>query len=284
MDNKNKAVVARQEDGTIQITLTIPQTEVSRVESEVVVELARDVEVAGFRKGQAPLEEARKKIPTQVVVERILSKVLPSAYNKAVAENSIKPFLSPRFELINVSTDVDWQIRAITCEAPQVTVGDYQKEVAAAQRTSNLWVPGKDKKEPTLEEKENLVLETLLKTSKVTIPAPLIEEEVAHRLSQLIDQTQKLGLTVEQYLASTGKTVDQLKAEYKLQADAQIKSMLILSQIAEKEGIKIGEEDINKVINPNGEIAKQPPSEAQKEVLKSILARRAALDKLVAAI
>ena len=50
--------------------------------------------------------------------------------------------------------------------------------------------------------------------SEVDVPDILVDEEVNHMLSRLIDQTGRLGLTVEQYLNSSGRTLDQIKQEY----------------------------------------------------------------------
>lgn len=276
-----KSVMAKEDDGTIQITLTIPQAEVKKNEQDVLVELAKSVEIPGFRRGHAPLEQVKSSVSAQTILEKILSKVLPQAFQEAVKEHGIHPILTPRFELINTGAD-DWQVRAITCEAPKVELGDYKKEIEGARRASTLWTPdkGDPKKgmEPTQADKENLVIETLLNSSKVIIPKPLIEEEVNHRLSELVEQTQKLGLTVEQYLSSSGKTAEGIRGEYRKLAQNQITLMLILSRIAEAEGIEIPDSEIERAA---GQQKEKAMSASQKEVIRAILRRRNALDKLV---
>lgn len=276
-----KAVLAREADGTIQLNLTIPQTEVKKTEQEVLTELAKTVEIPGFRKGYAPVDQVKDQVSAQTVLEKILSRILPATFQRAVEEYGIYPILTPKFELIKAG-DGDWQVRAITCEAPVIEVGDYKKELEGAKRSSSLWTPGKgapkDDATPSAPEKENLVIETLIKSSKVIIPKPLIDEEVNHRLSDLVEQTQKLGLTVEQYLASTGKTAEGIREEYAKQAEEQIKVMLILSRVAEQENLEAAETDIEKAF---GEQPKNTITSSQREVVKAILKRRAALDKLV---
>ena len=126
---KTNSVLAREADGTLQITITIPQADVASVEQEVLEELAKTTNVPGFRPGHAPLEEVKKRTSAQTVLERILGKILPEAYKQAIDEHKIVPFLSPKFELINVQTANDWQVRAVTCEAPKVELGDYKVEL-----------------------------------------------------------------------------------------------------------------------------------------------------------
>lgn len=268
-----KSVLAREDNGTIQITLTIVQAEVKKNEQEVLVELAKSVEIPGFRPGHAPVEQVKNSVSAQTVLEKILARILPNAFAKAVEEHKIRPILTPRFELINAG-DADWQVRAVTCEAPKVELGDYKKEIEASRKI----IASEKDAGPTQADKENTVIETLLKTAKAIIPKPLIEEEVNHRLSDLVEQTQKLGLTVEQYLSSTGKSADGIRDEYTKQAEEQIKIMLLLSHIAEAEGIEITDADVQKTAENTGQ---KDLTNAQKEVIKAVLKRRAALDKLV---
>ena len=55
MNSKITSVVAKEGDGNIQITFTIPTDLVSSTKEEVIKELAKDITVPGFRKGMAPL-------------------------------------------------------------------------------------------------------------------------------------------------------------------------------------------------------------------------------------
>lgn len=280
-------VVAREEDGTIQITVTIPKEEVSKAEAQTLGEIAQTIKIPGFRPGKAPLEDVKQHASAQTVLEKILAKIIPPAYQKVIKEHNLKPILTPRFELVKTETNSDWQIRALTCEIPNVELGDYQKELEGAGAANKLWTPDKAKrgtpKEPTQEEKENLVLDTLLKTTKVTLSKLLIEEEVNHRLAGLVDQTQKLGLSVDEYLARTNRTVESLKQEYTQQAESQLKLMILLSRVAQKEGITVSDDDVNEVLQ-KGENSdqKSSPSESQKEMIKGVLLRRRALDRLTA--
>ena len=76
----------------------------------------------------------------------------------------------------------------------------------------------------------------------------LISEEANRLLANLVDQTQKLGLTVEQYLISKGKTSEQLRAEYAKQAAKNLSIEFALVEIADKENITVTPEDLEKII------------------------------------
>lgn len=285
-DSQVSSTLARQADGTIQITVSIPAKRVKEAQEAALAELAREVEVPGFRKGKAPQEVAQKEINQQKLSERLLGKILPQAWTDAVQEHKLRPILSPRFELLSAEADKDWQIRATSCELPEINLGDYKKEIIGLARAKDIWLPGKqgeEKKEPTKAEKEQQVIKTLLEAIKVEIPKLLIQEEVNHRLSRLIEQTQNLGLTVEQYLASLGKSADQIKQEFAKQAQDSIKLELVLNAIAEKEGVRVSDSEIDQVVQTMGEGKPQEGiAEQQKLLIKGVLLRRKALDSLVA--
>lgn len=289
-----KSVLARLDDGTIQLTITIPFDFVQKIRELVIKKLVEDLEIPGFRKGKAPTDVALKHIDKQRIYGATLQNVLPEYYSKAVIEHNLRPILSPRFELINVEEDRDWEIRAVTCETPNINLGDYKKVLQDKKASSSIWVPGKSEtgnkeKEPSPEEKEQAVIKVLLEEAKVKVPQPLIEEEVNHRLSQLLDQVQKLGLTVEQYLASTGKTVEQLKVEYALQSQESTKLILALNKVAEEEKIKIEDKEVEAVIEATNNAVsdksngRQNPrfTEDQKRMVRSVLLRRKAMEQLL---
>lgn len=285
---KTTPVIARLEDGTVQITLTIPASKVQEKQELALKHLIENLEIPGFRKGKAPTDVAVKHIEKQKLFEYTLDHLLPEAYSQVVEDYNLKPITNPRFELISANDNEDWSIRAIICELPIIDLGDYKKTIASARKTNNIWVPGKDKeeKEPANEEKEQLVIKTLLETVEVKIPKPLIEDEVNHRLSQLLDQIQKIGLTIEQYLSSTGKNIDQLRTEYELQANESIKLLLVLNKVAEIENLSTNDSEVEQIfktsLNAIGET--NEPSAEQRRYIKSILLRRKALDSLTSLI
>ncbi|MBR5504689.1 MAG: trigger factor, partial [Clostridia bacterium] len=54
------------------------------------------------------------------------------------------------------------------------------------------------------------------------------------------------GLNMEQYMQITGATADTFKEQFKDQAEAQVKSSLVLEKIVKLENIEVTEEDVEK--------------------------------------
>jgi trigger factor len=285
MADKITSVIAREDNGNIQITFTIPNTVVKVAEDETVKEFAKDAEISGFRKGMAPLSKVAEKISQSQLIEHSLSHILPKALAETVTENKLKIAVYPKFELINAKEGEDWQIRGITCELPEIALGDYKTAVGGALRAESIIVPGASS-EVSAEKKEQAVIEALLDSVKVTIPQILIEDEADSRLSNLLARLEKLGLALESYLASIGKKPEDLRSDYAKQAKEAIALDLILSKIAAEEDIKIDQKDIDAAMGVNqtaNQTKDQSPEdlEQRRRLIESILKRRAALDFLL---
>lgn len=280
------SVVAKEANGNVQITFTIPYALVKNAEEETIKEFAKDIVVPGFRKGNAPLEKVREKVQKNELIQHALGHILPPALAEAVEKNKLRIAIYPKFELIKSEENENWEVRGTTCELPEIDLGNYKEAIKGAFRASNLWTPAKGEpekpKEPTREEKEQLVVKTLLESIKIDVPQILIEEESDSRLSNLLARLEKLGLALESYLASSGKKPEDLKAEYAIQAKEAISLDLILTKIAEVEGLKVDEKEVEEALkmSQNTNTAHDDP-ESRKRLITSILKRRMALDFLI---
>lgn len=261
-------------DGTIELTITIPWAEVGKTYESVVVDMVAKAELPGFRAGKAPRELVEKNLDKTKVYEEALKTLIPAAYNEAVTKEHIHPIVNPKIELKDATENKDWVFRALTCERPAVTIGDYKQAVSGLK--TKILKPGEEPKKPTLDE----LLMALYSTITTTLPALLIEHEVNRLLSELIDQTKKLGLTVEQYLASTRRTSEGIKKEYEEQAKRTLTLEFALEEIADREGILVSDDDVEAVIKTGKTDEEKDALKAQKYYLASVLRRQKTLDFL----
>lgn len=285
-DNQTqKKVVVRQQDGSIEINITLPSQKIKSAQSETLQNLAKNIEVKGFRRGKAPLKLAEKQISKEAVFEEILKKLIPGAYLEIIKANNIRPIINPQIKIVSAQEDKDWIVKAITCEAPKITLGDYQNSIKKSKKTE-IWLPNGKTNEgkENSEQKIDSILKSLLDSSECTIPQLLIDEEVNRMLSRLIQQTEKLGITVEQYVQSTNKTLEQLKEEYVRQATETLKLEFILAHIAQSEKIEIADEDIDKMIAavPDESSKQAMKNPQQRAYIAQILKKQRVIDKLLA--
>ncbi len=280
------STIQHQTDGTIELLITVPWSDVTAAYEKVVVETVANTELPGFRKGKAPRKNVEEKLDKSKVYEDALKSIIPAAYGKAVEEHKLRPIVQPKIELKEATEQKDWVMRALTCEKPKLTLGDYKKAVKEVKsaKLNKIWVPGEDKKEEKKEESKKPTLDELLKavfeTVTVTMPALLVEHEANRLLSDLIDQTKKLGLTVEQYLSSTGRTSETVRKEYEDQAKRTLTLEFALEDIADAEGVLISDDDIDTVLKTAKTDEERKALTAQRYYVASVLRRQKTIDFL----
>jgi FKBP-type peptidyl-prolyl cis-trans isomerase (trigger factor) len=281
-----KSEMTKQAEGSIEILVSIPWTRIDEQYKKILTEEAESSEIKGFRKGKAPIDLVEKHLDKNKLYEKVIEKILPEIYKNVIEDYKLRPVIQPKIELKKAKEKEDWQILIITCEKPVIDLADYKKNIAnISSKTENkIWLPGEkplDKK--PVDEKKSLdqILEALFSSVKITIPMILIEQETNRLLSNLIDQTQKLGLTIEQYMASSGKSIEIVKKDFMDQAKKTLTLEFALEEISESEKIIVTEEDIDAAINNVKNEEEKKNLTRERYYLASVLRRNKTLNYLM---
>ncbi|AKM81973.1 TPA: trigger factor [Candidatus Berkelbacteria bacterium] len=99
------------------------------------------------------------------------------------------------------------------------------------------------KKRAERQNKENEVIEALLKITEVEVPDSLVEQETQRMVDQLKTRTEGMGLPFDKYLESMGKSEEDLKKDMSEQAAKTVKVGLTLGEIGKQEKIDLSKED-----------------------------------------
>lgn len=270
------SAIQKTEDGTINLTVTIPFSRVDEVRKEVVEAFSKEAELPGFRKGKAPKKLIEEKLDKDKIKEEVLRKLLPQTYLEAIKEHNLSPIVSPQIHVQSLEEGKDWQYTAKTSEMPQVDLGKYKDEVKKVTAKGKIIVPGKEPQPVSFEE----ISKAILGSGEVKIPRLILDREVDRLLSQTLDEVKKLGLTLDQYLASTGKTAEALRAEYEAKATNDIKLEFSLAKISDSEGITVSDDEIEKAVNEAKSDQERKSLEANKYLLATIIRQRKTLEFL----
>lgn len=90
---------------------------------------------------------------------------------------------------------------------------------------------------------ENQLVDAVIEKVQAEIPDEMVENEVDEIINSFAYRLQSQGLKLETYLKYTGQTTDDLRTQYKPQAERQVKVRLGLEKIAELENLKPTEEE-----------------------------------------
>ena len=116
--------IKRLKGGRVECTVTFSEAEVAPAEEKALHELSRDIELPGFRKGNVPMDQAKKKINPEKLFEAIVHHILPPAFEKLIADHDIKPIIHPRVEAISREP---LTLKITFIEKPEITLKGINK-------------------------------------------------------------------------------------------------------------------------------------------------------------
>lgn len=278
---------------TIEISVEINKETIKKEYQTAFLNLLRNLELPGFRKGNVPEKVGEKHIKKESVYQEVIRTLLVKIYSEIIEKEGLKPVISPKIELVKAKEDEDWQIKITVAEKPEVDLGNYKeiiKKLKAEKKKSDIWIPGKSTPDKNLPDKEkskkrqqllNSILDSVFKAAKLEISDLIIEEELNQRLSALLNDIQKIGLTVEAYLKSKNLTQESLKSNLRNEIEQTYKLEFILSAIADKENIKVENDDLEKLFSSITDPKEQESAKANSYFYASVLRKQKTLDYLL---
>ncbi len=179
-------------------------------------------------------------------------------------------------------------------ELPELN-DDFASEVSDFDTLAELKADTLNKLKETEEKRarielENSVVEAVAAKSEVALPNVLVEKEIDRMTGEMEQFLRMQGLTLEKFVALTGKSMDELREDKREEAKSRVKANLVLDTIIQKEGFAATDEEVDEKIN---EFAKSYGQEVDKikeyfnaqgqsDVLRQEICYRKAIDFLVA--
>lgn len=274
---------------TIEVNVILPFSYLKEKKEEAFKRLQANLEVDGFRKGKVPKEIAKKYLKEDQIIEEMIKKIIPEIYTEIIKKENLFPIYSPKIDFLKAKDGEDWEIKITIALKPVVNLKDYKKivkEIKNKEKKPDIWVPGKEEKKEKTEEKDNVlllnkILDALLKEIEVEISDLILDEELNNRLATLVDDIRKIGLTTEQYLRSKNITLDELKASYRKEIEDTYKLEFILSEIADKENIKVENTDLEKIFANITDEKQRENAKQNAYYYASLIRKQKTLDYLI---
>lgn len=92
------------------------------------------------------------------------------------------------------------------------------------------------------------VEDALIEKATMDIPRPMILKKAEDILHRFADRLREAGTDLDHYLASSGRSVDDLRKEVEEQAKVEVRRDLALDALAEKEQIQVPKETVDRVV------------------------------------
>ena len=275
-DKINSSTLTKAADGTITLKISIPQAEIKKVTDEVMAETVKTADLKGFRKGKAPKKMVEEAVDKSKISEETLKRLLPKNYMLAVEEHKLRPIVNPKIHVDKMEPNSDWEFTATTAEMPEVTLGKYKEAIKDVTAKSKIVVPGKE----TAEVPTEAILKAVLDNVTMTIPEILVAGEADRHLAQTLDEIKKLGLTLDQYLQSTGKKPEELRADYTQKAKQELTLEFALNKIADAEKVQVETQEIDDAIAKAKDPVEKANMEQNRYLIASFIRQQKTLDFL----
>ncbi|MFC3500872.1 trigger factor [Micromonospora krabiensis] len=112
-------------------------------------------------------------------------------------------------------------------------------------------------------------LEQLVAAADVPAPEGVVREEVDSRKQAMIDQLERIGATLEDYLASEEKTEEQIDAELVEAATEGVKIQLLLDTLADAEDVQVSDDEFGHEIVHRAQRAGMAPQQYYDQLVRS---------------
>lgn len=127
-----KHLVTRKENSAVEVVMTLTAGELAPVKGKILKALTEKVEVPGFRKGKAPLDQVEKNY-ADAVKEELVEEVLKANYSSVLEAEQIKP-VSYIYNVKAEQKGEEFELSFMVDEFPAITLGEY-KGVEVERRT-----------------------------------------------------------------------------------------------------------------------------------------------------
>jgi trigger factor len=134
-----------------------------------------------------------------------------------------------------------------------------------------------------------MVIDAAVENATIDVPAVMVDRRIGTILQQTASQLPE-GVSFEQYLAATGRTLEQVVEELRPDAENALRRELVVEAVAEAEGIEVSDEEVEAQVRADAEATGRAPDRLLHdlqhhggwETLRQDLRLKKAVDVLIA--
>lgn len=117
----------------------------------------------------------------------------------------------------------------------------------------------------------NALMEKLINAHDFALPETMIDREIDHMMNEAGSMAARAGVSFEDYLKETGKTEDQLRDEYRSDAQSRVKGTLLIEAVAKAESIVATPADVSEELASLSRQYGQPVDRIRKALGNNLL-------------
>ena len=282
MKNKFENVkVSKLPKSQVEIEAEIAASALKTAHETAIKQSKETLEIPGFRVGHAPENMIIKHVGEMKLLEQAAGIALDTEYGNILTEHNIRAIGMPKITITKLALGNPLGFKIITTVLPEISFDSYS-EIAKSEsgEKSEGFSASDEEVEKVIEDlkkrdaenfkdseelrkkiKENLVeqkifqakekrrlaiAEKMIEKAGIDLPDLLVEHELEVMIGQFKGDIERAGLTYEGYLQQINKKEEDIKNEWRKNAENKASLQLILNHIAGKEKIKPDENMVKK--------------------------------------
>jgi trigger factor len=113
--------------GLVEFTIVVPADEFESFHAKAFAVVQKEVEIDGFRKGNAPENLVVKQYGDMIILEEMANLALRKAYVQAVDEHKINPISDPQVTITKIAKGNPLELTITVPVMPEFEIPDYKK-------------------------------------------------------------------------------------------------------------------------------------------------------------
>lgn len=194
----------------------------------VIADLKKNVEVPGFRKGNAPEDMIISHVGEGSILEKLASSALQNAYPDIVKDNDIKPISIPRITVTKLASGNPLEFKIEVALMPKFSLPNYKKIAKEV-------ISKKQKPEVTEKEIDDVIAEVQKIRGKEEETKELTDETVKElgNFKSIADLKEKVkeNLLLEKEVAEQKKTRQDIIAEIGKETKLTVPKIMIEDEL-----------------------------------------------------
>lgn len=122
-----KHTLKKLSDTQVRATTTLSDQDLAEAKTIALKHLARDIKVAGFRKGKVPANVAEKHLDPNMLGSEVAEHAINTALNEIVTIEDLRVLDQPAIDVTKYVPYSELEFEATIDILPEVTLGDYKK-------------------------------------------------------------------------------------------------------------------------------------------------------------
>ncbi len=122
-----KFTITHPKTTTVQLHITAEQHELDKYKNTILKKLQKQIKMAGFRQGTAPLELVEKQVDQNTLQQEFLDEALTNLYSAAARSEKLRPVQSPQVTVQKFVPFTFLEFEATVPVIGKITLPDYKK-------------------------------------------------------------------------------------------------------------------------------------------------------------